>query len=263
MRFCLGAALVSVLISASSTASAQNFSVKAEVRGGTIKKLAGEAAGLPVSALPGVQLVSSKAFFAKYKQRDQTPSGLFVLDADFIPPTLPDLLKRDGLTLMKDGTLLTADKQKETMLVLSPASFAVQIGEQGRHDGGPLRNFFWLVPEAHAAAPFPLSNVTAMATWRTPTGFCRTVTAKTESDAWGSGAPTPSWYHRPHTRIEGIETRAFIEPNGDTDTCLNCDRQSSTKRWRAGCFWPAYSASGFHYVAFKDGPFQFAWSFEW
>jgi len=252
------------LMSVASAASAQNFSVKEEVKGGSFKKLQGAAAGLPKSALPGARFMSAKAFFAKYKERNKAPSGLYILDADFIPPALPEALKRDGLTLHKDGPLLSRDKTKQTMLVLSPVSLAVEPDKRRKSGGGFLNDLMGLVvPEAKAASPFPLRNVTAMATWRTPSGFCRTVEAKTQADAWGFAAGIPAWIYRPHTRIEGMETRAFIGPREDTDTCANCDRESSRKTWRVGCVWPAYSANGLHYAAFRDGAFQFAWYYQW
>jgi hypothetical protein len=99
------------------------------------------------------------------------------------------------------------------------------------------------IPSANAATPYPLSWVSAWAAWVTPADFCRTVTADTGTDAWGPA----SGGSRPHTRIEFLEARAVLNSNPDS-RCPGRDSCRAHDEWFVGCFWPAYGATGSHYV---------------
>lgn len=211
---------------------------------------------LPREKFPGVHFASSTEFFAQNPDRSKTPSGLYILDADFVPAQLPDHLKSLGLTLGQDGSLVDAKGEKTTMLYFP--RLAKVAGKQGALPGGVTKWSLGLIPSAHAATPYPLSWVSAGASWRLPTGFCRTVTADSRIDAWGplhGGA-------RPHTRIEYLEARVRVA-HDRSSRCPNADVCTAHDSWSVGCFWPAYGASGSHYVHAKEGTFMWTWTFSW
>lgn len=247
--------LFSMLLLGATDVSAQKFYEDEKVAGGVVKRVTGAEAGLPAKALPGARFMSLKGFLAKYKDRSKTPSGLYILDADFIPSRLPAVLKEEGLALQQDGTLLNAKKEKTT-LVLSPRVYRVGLKKA---QAPSLRWTFRLIDRAEAANPYPLSWVSWWWSWRTPSGFCRTVRARTNAASWG---PLQGG-DRPHTRIQYIETRAYVGSSGDRDSCRNCDEEGSSDSWRVGCLWPAYGASGYHYVNFAEGSFNYSWTFRW
>ncbi|MDH3195512.1 MAG: hypothetical protein OEL78_04280 [Hyphomicrobiales bacterium] len=249
--------LSAVLISAPlSGVCAQDFKVEESVKGGVVKPLTGPGGGLPRSILPSARFMSMKDFFGKFKDRSKTPSGLYILDAGFVPYSLPATLKADGLSLLDRGDLVDAKRQKVTMVVF-PRAYSVEVDKADAGD-----NNFWpfkFIGSAKAADPYPLSWVGVWASWRTPSGFCRTVRANTYGDSYGpeqAGA-------RPHTRIQYIETRAGIGSIRDRDSCRNCDAESSHASWHVGCFWPAYGASGSHFANFAEGDFSWTWTFSW
>jgi hypothetical protein len=53
----------------------------------------------PRQKFPNVHLVEAKAFFIEHKDRSKKPSGLCILDSNFIPRQLPEILKKEHLTL--------------------------------------------------------------------------------------------------------------------------------------------------------------------
>ena len=213
---------------------------------------------LPRDKFPGVKFLSSKTFFEQNPDRSKTPSGLYILDADFVPRALPDILKEQGLKLASDGSLTDAKGAKQTLLLWHHLVAPNQ--KQGMLDRNS-HGWSWLdlvVPGARAATPYPLSYVSAWGSWRGESGFCRTVYADTGADAWG---PLQAG-DRPHTRIESIETRVALA-HYRRNSCSSCDTSRSHDEWSVGCFWPAWAASGYHYANLKEGWFSWTWTWRW
>ena len=234
----------------------KNLHHKIELKGGeeiTTAEKAGDLAQ-PREKFPNVHFVQAKAFFTEQKDRSKTPSGLYILDSDFIPKQLPEILKKEHLTLKPDGTLLNAKGGKVSMLLWHKLVAVNEKKASAEHDKG------WnILPVVYAAYPYPLSYVSAWGSWYADNGFCRSLTADTGGDAWG---PQDQYGNRPHTQIELIETRAWASGGGTADnTCSNCSSEFSQSVADYGCWWPAYGGGTYSYAALTDG--WFSWSWQW
>jgi hypothetical protein len=229
--------------------------VTATTTGGTIIRLTGAKAGLPASTMPGVRLLSTKEFFAKYPTPDKAPSGLFLLDTGYVPHRLASLLKADSLTLKADGTLVDAKGTPVTVVM----NHNVGVVTVGKKTG--LLERLGVVASAHASNPYPLETVDWWWLFRSNSGFCRTLRVETGGGSWG---PADARGARAHTRIEYIETRARFGSRGDHDSCRNCDTLRSIDTEFIGCFWPASGLGhGEHFVNFKEGGWAHTWSHSW
>ena len=210
---------------------------------------------IPRARFPQVHFVEAKQFFTQNKDRSKTPSGLYILDANFLPPQLPEILSRAHLTLKPDGSLVNAQGGKVAM-VLWHKLIAVNAQRAAAQED-PAQKWS-LFPGVHAASPYPLSYVSAWGSWSADNGFCRSLTADTGADSWGpvqNGA-------RPHTRIQFIETRAWASGASTVDhQCSNCDTLTSQSEASFGCFWPAYGGGTYSYADLKDGSFSWSWQY--
>lgn len=206
------------------------------VKGGDAVILKGRDAGLPLESLPGVKSITFKAWL---QLEDVPETGLFLVDTDYIPHGLKDQLKREKLTLMKDGTLLDSAGTKTTVFTQAEM-FKVVEKKQANMNPKLLEKLADLFAKpAIAGDPYPFSAFSWNMWWRYRGGFCRDYRAWTVAEAWGplqGGA-------RPHTRIEYIETRVRLHGNTDRDDCGNCDYESSYRRYKIGCFWPAHGGA--------------------
>ncbi len=97
----------------------KNLQHKMNIEGGVEITAAEKAVDLALARgkFPQVRLVQAKQFFTEHKDRSKTPSGLYILDATFIPQQLPEILKEAELTLRADGTLVNAKGEKVTMVL--------------------------------------------------------------------------------------------------------------------------------------------------
>ena len=226
--------------------------VELKIKGGKATPVKGRRAGHPLGKLPGAKSIS----FAQWRDMKDIPAtGLFLVETDFVPYNLPARLKKEGLTLTKDGKL--RDKKGPVTLFVASEAFQAELNaKQSLLD--KASGLF--MGTAHAASPYPFSRFTWSMWWRYRGGFCRDYRAWTVAEAWGpeqDGA-------RPHTRIEYMETRAEIGSRRDRDSCSNCDEESSYARWDIGCWWPAHGgASGWHYANWKDGWFSATRTWSW
>ena len=206
----------------------------------------------PRAKYPQTHFVTSAQFFAANKDRSKTPSGLYILDADFIPVQLPEILEKARLTLKPNGTLLIAQGGLATLVLWHKL---VQVTTP-RASVDPNQRWSLLTPVA-AASPYPLSWVSAWGSWSADNGFCRSVTANTGADSWG---PVQNG-NRPHTFIQYIETRAWSSGASTIDNqCRNCDTLTASSTASYGCFWPAYGFGVDGYADLKDGSFSWSWS---
>ena len=96
--------------------------------------------------------VRSAPFFAANKDRSKTPSGLYILDANFIPVQLPEILEKARLTLKPNGTLVNAQGGLATLVLWHKL---VQVTTP-RASIDPNQRWSLLTPVA-AASPYPLS----------------------------------------------------------------------------------------------------------
>jgi hypothetical protein len=233
----------------------KNIEHKVNIVGGTEIKTAAKAEdlALPRARFPQIRFAQSNQFFAANKDRSKTPSGLYILDSDFIPEQLPEILSRAHLTLRPDGSLVNAQGGKATMVLWHKlVQYTAKRASLADHEKS------WsLFPSVYAASPYPLSWVSAWGNWYADNGFCRSVTATTGADSWGpvqNGA-------RPHTRIQFIETRAWSNGTSTIDhQCSNCDTLTSQAQASYGCWWPAYGFGVDGYADLKDGSFSWSWS---
>lgn len=198
---------------------------------------------LPPDQFKGINFVRSSDFFAKYPDRKNTPSGLYLLDTELIPKQLPEILARNNVALGPDGTLVNQKGEKALMVLGYKLAAVTQK------------------PNAPPAAfPFRLEWVSFWYSWADNEGFCRSLTASTGADAWGP-VITP-WGQRVHTNIELIEAVAGAAggPNDD-HWCNNCGWEFAQANRDFGCWWPAHGNGVWGWVDFKDGSFH--WSANW
>ena len=111
----------------------------------------------PRAKFPQVHFAASRAFFAANKDRSKTPSGLYILDANFIPTQLPEILAH--VTLHPDGSLTNAQGGKIAMVLWQKL---VQVTTPRASLSRPDERWS-LLPSAHAASPF-VSRLTSPGT---------------------------------------------------------------------------------------------------
>ncbi len=229
-----------------------------KVEGGEAVPLRGKEAGRPLEALPGAKAIT----FAQWLKMDKIPeTGLFLVDTDFVPYQLEEFLKKQRLTLQKDGTLIDPTGTKFA-LFLEMEMFKVVPKRTSliRSAAASLRKLSPISASADPAHPYPFSMFSWYMWWRYHGGFCRDYQAGTVAEAWGPAQGGA----RPHTRIEYIETRVTMAGRNDRDSCFDCDYENSFVKWDIGCFWPAHGGtSGWHYANWKDGGFSATRTWSW
>jgi hypothetical protein len=198
---------------------------------------------LPLDQFKGIKFIRSSDFFAKFSDRKNTPSGLYLLDTELIPKQLPEILARNGVALGPNGSLVN-QKGEKAVMILGYRLAAVTPQKQGAPP---------------AAFPFALEWVSFWWSWVADEGFCRSLTASTGADAWGP--IIPFWGQRVHTNIEQIESFAAAADARDDKICNNCPWEFAQANRDFGCFWPAHGGGQWGWVDFKDGSFH--WSANW
>jgi hypothetical protein len=207
---------------------------------------------LPRANAPGVHLVKSDEFFRQYSDRRKAPSGLYILNSEFIPRELPDRLKAAGVTLRPDGTLVNAQGRPVTMVVWS--KLVVVPG-----DTRPMQHT-WLeelgFSPAHAAEPYPLSAWSVFYSWTIETGYCTDMRVDTNANAWGplQGAS------RPPTNVQFLGTRAWAGAGTYDNWCINCSAQHTYAEVNNGCGWPGIVIASYSAAALRDGSNGWYWS---
>lgn len=270
------------------------------VEGGRAVEVSGADAGYAFAAFPGVKRITRSALSS---MRDIPKTGLFIVDADYVPVTLMEDLKADGYELREDGALVDAEGELATMFV-RPETFKVMqtsigpdqrffqepsppsqpddrggIGKQGSLSPMPdmLEQPIWsrledllngigdtLISPAHAASPFPFTCFSWYWRWKYNGGFCRDYRAWTDAYSWGPGPGGGCSGPLPHTNITYI--RAYARAAGDVDDkyCYNCDQRHASAKYKIGCFWPAHgNGSGYHFIHMVDGTIQVVRSHSW
>jgi len=271
-----------------------------QVKGGTAKLMTGPDAGYAFAALPGAKRITMRALA---RMKDIPKTGLYIVDADYVPTTLTQQLKREGYRLTDKGEL-TDRKGEPITLFVRPETFQLTpetigppsdffkspappsktdeqqpYGKQGLfspHPGIPQPGI-WAkiknlakrvdlnpVSEAKAASPFPWSCYSWSWQWKYRGGFCRDYRAWTNAYAWGPGPGGSCNSPKPHTNIQYV--RAYAKAAGDTDDeyCYNCDQEHAFADYDIGCFWPAHgNGSGYHFIHMVDGGLSVVRSAGW
>jgi hypothetical protein len=104
----------------SDTQQAQNVRHATKLEGGVEIVGAKQAQDmvLPPGRYPGIRFfVQPNEFFFLYPDRSKVPSGLYLLDTQLIPRQLPEILRRNSLTLNPDGSLVNVAGEKVVMLL--------------------------------------------------------------------------------------------------------------------------------------------------
>ncbi|MFN0124229.1 MAG: hypothetical protein ACKV2V_27330 [Blastocatellia bacterium] len=221
------------------------------VYGGTVKRVTGEKAGLPLERLAGTELLSLSA--AKQMDVRKQQTGLFLVDINFVPRELPDALVSRGLTLHSDGTLLDRNLDPVVAFVTSEI-YLVQLSQPVAPAPGILASPF----------PFTCHSFTPWALYHD--GFHRWYEAHTLATAFGPDGNGECSHESPHTQIDFIQARAAVREGGNERQCFNCDQVQADDEWDVGIFWPAHGIPvTTHSAIWADGSFSFSRtaSFTW
>lgn len=212
-----------------------------EVQGAVAEPLTGEAAGLPLNALPGVQTINYEEWL---NMKDVPETGLFLVNTDFVPQELPEELRNAGYTLQENGTL-DSSGVKITLFVQSQV-FKLRDTTQTQN------NEFEGIPKDTITArafPQPWAYYSYSFWWKYDGGFCRSYRGESKAYAYG---PEVDGF-RPYTNIQWIQTHVRAAGKSDTDVCANCHTLTSYAKDNIGCFWPAHgTGGGNHYIYMFD-----------
>ena len=206
---------------------------------------------LPRDQFKAIHFYQSAEFFSKFPDPKSTPSGLYLLDTDFVPKQLPAILAKNNVVLGPEGTIVN-EKGEAVVLVLGYKMVAVEQPEVGGIK--------------HPSWPFPLEYVSAWYSWNFNNGFCRYGDDYTGGDAWGP--IIDQWGDRAHTNIQYMEMDASLWAGGDP--WVVDDEPRNNVSWDfahahkdIGCFWPSYGYSVYGWAYFYDGPSNFSWYWSW
>lgn len=270
------------------------------VSGGTAEIVTGPEAGYPFKAVPGVRRITMRAL-ARMKEIPKT--GLYIVDADYVPTSLMEELRRSRYRLLDNGELVDRKGEPITLFVRPetfrlipetigpPADFFQSPAPPSRTDERePFDKQGLLTPrpdlpepslwakvknlakridlnpisEAKAASPFPWTCYSWSWQWKYRGGFCRDYRAWTNAYAWGPGPGGTCNNPKPHTNIQYI--RAYARAAGDIDDeyCYNCDQEHAFADYDIGCFWPAHgNGSGYHFIHMVDGGLSVVRAVSW
>jgi len=270
------------------------------VSGGTARLVTGPEAGYSFDAVPGIKRTTTRAL----AQMQNIPkTGLYVVDADYVPATLLKQLKREGYRLFEDGKLVDRKGEPITLFVRPetfrlvpetigpPSEFFQSPAPPSKTDEQPSdgkQGFFipgrsipepgiWAkikalaksidlspVSKARAASPFSWSCFSWSWAAKYRGGFCRDYRAWTNAYAWGSGPGGTCNDPKPHTNIEYIRAYARAAQDTDDEHCYNCDEEHAFADYDIGCFWPAHGkGNGYHFIHMIDGGLSAMRSVSW
>lgn len=232
------------------------------VNGPEPKQLHGERAGMPANALPGVRFIS----MGEAREMDVTRlerGGLFLVDIEFVPRELPEILERKELRLGRDGTLM--DQNQEPVVAFYTSEVYVMSPEyEQRSQAEPLSRFFSgladvLVPAAEAAWPFAWRCYSFSPSAWYHGGFHRWYEADTWTGAYGADGSGGCSWSSPYTHIDYQQARAAVGGGGSYQHCFNCEREHAHDEWDVGYFWPAHGVpTTTHTGVWADGSFSFS-----
>jgi hypothetical protein len=216
------------------------------VYGGKVVRVKGKTAGLPPEGLPAAKFVTMSAVRKLDVRKQRT--GLFLVDIDFVPRELADLLKSKGLTLKHDGTL--HDKHNEPVVgFVTGEVYQVRPSDKAAPNPRPF------------ASPFPFTCFSFL-----PTAFYhetgiggnhRWYDAHTLAVAYGPDGSGGCSDASPHTRIDYIQARAAVREGGDLQQVWGSDQVQANDTWDVGYGWPAHGIpETTHSAIWADGTFS-------
>jgi hypothetical protein len=218
------------------------------VYGGTVKKVIGKAAGLPLESLPGARSVVMSA--VRHMDVRQQHTGLFLVDIDFVPRELTDFLKSKGLIVQDDGTLHNENREPVVGFVTSEV-YQVQLREAPKATPRPF------------ASPFPFTCFSF-----TPWAFFNQTgvfgnhywyEAHTLAVAYGPDGSGGCSGGSPHTKIDYLQARAAVREGGDLQQVWSSDQVQANDVWDVGYGWPAHGVpETTHSAIWADGTFSFS-----
>ncbi|HEV8577539.1 MAG TPA: hypothetical protein VGX68_00545 [Thermoanaerobaculia bacterium] len=228
------------------------------VNGPAPTRLTGATAGLPLAAMPGVRRIS----LDEVKRMDviEQSTGLFVVDLDFLPRELPEILKSKELTLRESGELVDRNGQPAVAFVTSEVYQMRMSSQEPRQSWLPnlLQGLAdGLVPAAEAANPFPFRcfSFTPWAVYHG--GFHRWYEADTWVAAFGPDGGGGCSNASPHTRIDFLRAGAAVRGAGSSPFCFNCETMHAHDVWDVGYWWPAHGTPvTTHFGIWADGSFS-------
>jgi len=227
------------------------------IRGTQARRLSGKEAGLARDAVPGVHFVSSEEWS---RMREIPKTGLFIVDADFIPGNLEATLKERGFRLEKNGDLFDSEGKPKAIFIL-PLAYELATKPGGGRQGWleRLQHFAHnaasgVIGEAHAGSPYYFACYGASAWLVYSNGFCRWQNLWTQGWAYGPKAGGGCGWPVPATNISSIQTWAWIHGvDFEFRSCNNCSTKNVMANWSIGCFWPAYGSVSFeNYANLQD-----------
>lgn len=227
----------------------------------------GAANGIKVQRLTGAQigLPRAQAPYAKFTTMDavkqidfaRTATGVFIVDTDYVPPELPEIMRMKGLNATKDGRLVDANGEPVALLIKSETYLAQ--GPSGRQTSllGKVSDLF--IAPANAASPFPW-RCFSFGPWAIyHGGFHRWYEAGTNVAAKGTDGAGQCSGNSPLTRIDFLQARAAVGSPGARNSCFACATQSAYDTWNVGIFWPAHGTpTTTHSGIWADGRFSFS-----
>lgn len=221
------------------------------VRGTVGRKLTGREAGLPLSDVPGAKSITS-ADWAKMRKIPKT--GLFIVDADYVPGDFRESLKEEGYTMDAKGKIKDREGRSKAIFIL-PQTYEMKGQRQGWLDRFKKQASSAIVSEAKAGNPYHFACYSASAWLVYSNGFCRYWDLKTKGWAYGPKAGGGCGWPVPATNISSIEVWAWIHGKAfRSASCSNCSSKGVTATWDIGCFWPAYGSGGLleNYANLRD-----------
>jgi hypothetical protein len=200
---------------------------------------------LPRDQFKAIHFYQSGEFFSKFPDPKSTPSGLYLLDSEFVPKQLPAILAKNNVALGPEGTVIN---QKGEKVVLVLGYRMVAVNEHA--DVGGIKPPSW---------PYPLEYVSWWWTFNDNEGFCRSFTQTTGADAWGP--IIDQWGDRAHTNIDYMEAVADASNVHVDHWGYGISWQYSQAYKDFGCWWPAHDGYHAGWVYFQDGGWH--WFANW
>jgi hypothetical protein len=220
-----------------------------------VQRLAGAQIGLPRTQAPYAKFVTMDAI----KQMDfaRTATGVFIVDTDYVPRELPEILRMKGLNPTQDGRLLDANGEPVALLIKSETYLAQ--GPSNRQTSLLDKMTDLLIPPAKAASPFPW-RCFSFGPWAVyHSGFHRWYEAGTNIAAYGADGGGGCSGASPLTKIDFLQARATVGAPGAQNSCFTCATQSAYDTWDVGYWWPAHGTPAtFHSGIWADGSFSFS-----
>lgn len=214
--------------------------LQAGVRGSVGRKLTGREAGLPLSDFPGAKSISS----AEWKQMREIPkTGLYIVDADYVPGNFRQSLKQEGYSYGANGEIKDRKGNSKAIFIL-PQTYEMKGQRQGFLEKVQKYAGDAIVGEAKAGNPYWFACYSADAWLVYSNGFCRYWDLKTKGWAYGPKAGGGCGWPVPATKISTIQVWAWIHGHAfKSASCANCSSKGVTASWDIGCFWPAYGGA--------------------